>query len=81
MAVQNTLANPRRILLTDEIVTRGSTLLGGASRIHGEYPNCEIVAFAAMRAIDHESDFSKEYFPVKGEITLRQMIGDTIRSP
>lgn len=81
MAVQKALANPRKILLIDDIVTRGSTLLGGASRIHDEYPNCEIVAFAAMRAINHESDFSKEYYPVKGEITLRQMTGDTIRSP
>ena len=81
MIVQKALADPRRILLIDDIVTRGSTFLGGASRIRDVYPNCEVRAFAGMRAITYESDFVKEYHPVKGEITYRQMVGDTIRFP
>ena len=81
MAVQKALASPKRIPLIDDIVTRGSTFLGGASRIHDEYPNCEIRAFAGMRAITYQNDFVKEYYPVKGEITYRQMVGDSIRFP
>lgn len=81
MIVQKPLEEPERILLIDDIITRGSSFLGGASRIHDVYPKCEIRAFAAMRTITNEFDFGKEYAPVKGEITYRPEVGDTIRSP
>jgi len=81
MTVQKPLQEPTKILLVDDIVTRGSTFLGGASRLHDEYPNCEIKAFAAMRTVSSQFDFRKEYEPVKGEITYRPMVGDTMRNP
>ena len=81
MVVRNPLEEPASVLLVDDIVTRGSTLLAGASRIHHLYPECEIRAFAAMRTMTNESDFVKEFEPVRGEITYRRMVGDTIRMP
>ncbi len=81
MVVQKPLADPTEVLLIDDIVTRGHTFLGGASRIRDVYPSCEIKAFAAMRAVTYEHDFVKEYDPVKGEITYREIAGDCIRLP
>lgn len=51
MAVQHTLVAPRRLLLVDDVVTRGATLFGAALRLLEAYPQCEIRAFAFTRTI------------------------------
>ena len=81
MAVQKLLSDSTDILLVDDIITRGSTLLGAASRLAEIFPESRVRAFAAMRAISTPSDFTKEYQPVMGLITYRAMIGDTMRHP
>ncbi len=38
-----------RITLIDDVITKGSTLVAAASRLHDEYPAAEIRAFAMLR--------------------------------
>ena len=80
ISVQKPLNQPSKIILIDDIITRGSTLLGAANRLADILPNTPIYAFAAMRTISNPSEFNKIYDPCKGEITLRSS-GDTLRRP
>ena len=68
-AVQNLLP-PSAILLVDDVVTRGATLLGTAARIQEAYPGVPICAFAAMRTMSEPKDFKALVDPVVGAITL-----------
>jgi hypothetical protein len=43
------LAQPRRILLVDDVITRGATLIGAASRLAERYEELEILAFGLIR--------------------------------
>jgi len=81
MEVQKVLSEPGNILLVDDILTRGATLLGAASRLAEAFPRAEIRAFAAMRAISTENKFEQVYSPVIGTISLREAQGDTLRIP
>jgi hypothetical protein len=44
-----TLVSPGRFLLVDDVVTRGATFLGAASRLRESFPDTEIRAFALVR--------------------------------
>jgi hypoxanthine phosphoribosyltransferase len=81
MQVQKLLSEPSNILLVDDIITRGATLLGAASRLAEAFPKAEIRAFAVMRAISSENEFQQEYCPTVGTISLREAQGDTLRRP
>lgn len=78
--VQKPLNKPSKIVLIDDVITRGSTLLGAANRLADVFPNTPIYAFAAMRTISNPSEFNKIYEPCTGEIILRDS-GDTLRRP
>lgn len=68
-AVQNLLP-PSAILLVDDVVTRGATLLGTAARIQDAYPGVAIRAFAAMRTMSEPKEFKALLDPAVGAITL-----------
>ena len=51
MDVQHMLVAPRRLVLVDDVVTRGATLLGAATCLLEAYPQSEIRAFAFIRTI------------------------------
>lgn len=70
---------PKSILLIDDFITRGATLLGAASRLAEAFPNVPIRAFAVMRTISNPNDFEKINSPVKGEITC--ISGNAFRNP
>ena len=80
MEVQGRLSEPDEIVLIDDIVTRGATLLGAANRLADAFPKAHIRAFAAMRTISDPSQFEKSYDPCIGTIMLRAS-GDTLRRP
>ncbi len=80
MSVQAGLSPPDEILLIDDIITRGATLLGAANRLADAFPQTRIRAFSVMRTISDPNDFITLYDPCKGTITLRPS-GDTIRRP
>jgi len=81
LLVQKSLVEPDEILLIDDVVTRGHTLLGAASRLFSVYPNAHIRAFAAMRTMSTPSDFKNWYDPCDGTITFRPQNDDTLRRP
>ncbi|HJW18946.1 MAG TPA: hypothetical protein VJ571_00110 [Candidatus Nitrosotalea sp.] len=79
MKVKKILHEPDEILLIDDVVTRGSTLLGAANKLADAFPHAHIRAFAAMRTISSQSDFTKINDPCTGTITL--VNDDTFREP
>lgn len=80
MAVKETLDDPKEILLIDDVITRGATLLGAANKLVDAFPNARIHAFAFMRTISILDKFVKIFDPCKGKIILRDD-GSTIRRP
>lgn len=80
ISVQKAIISPEKILLIEDVITRGSTLLGAANKISVVFPNTPIHAFAAVTTISNPQEFSKIFDPCIGTITLRSS-GDTIRRP
>lgn len=61
---------PPCILLIDDVITRGTAFLAAYYKIHSAYPDAEIKAFAAMRAVlsPGEDDFRGVIDPYFGII-------------
>ena len=59
--VQREVVTPDKILLVDDVVTKGSTLLGLASRVHDVYPDSEIRAFAMICTKGLQDDIENMY--------------------
>ncbi len=59
------------LLLVDDVITRGATLMGIAWKIREAFPEANIYAFAAMRAISDPSEFIGILDPIVGKITMR----------
>jgi hypothetical protein len=74
------LFEPDEIVLVDDVVTRGATLIGAASRLHEALPNARISAFAAMRAISNPEEFRMLFDPCLGQIHVHPD-GSTTRRP
>lgn len=68
-----------RIVLIDDVVTKGRTLLAAASRVHEAFPSAQIRAFALVRTMGLISGVQRLLDPCKGEI--RWWAGDAHRSP
>lgn len=70
---------PERIVLIDDVVTKGRTLLAAASRVQEAFPCAEIRAFALVRTMGLISGVQQLLDPCKGEI--RWKAGDAHRTP
>ena len=68
-----------RITLVDDVITKGSTLLAGASRLAEAYPAATIRAFALVRTLDPAtSPYDRRRFralvdPIHSRITLTRL--------
>ncbi len=80
LGVRRALEPPSELLLVDDVVTAGATLLGSASRLREAYPDIPIRAFAAARTVSLASRFRTTVEPVVGTIALRPD-GRTQRDP
>ena len=72
---------PNEILLVDDMITRGSTLLGAANRLAEAFPEARIRAFGAMATVSDPADFVALSRPLVGSIQYRPSTEDTIRRP
>jgi hypothetical protein len=77
--VELTPIPPERIVLVDDVVTRGRTLLAAASRVHEAFPRAQVRAFALVRTMGLVAGVVRLLDPCKGEIRWRA--GDAHRSP
>ena len=80
-SVNRALEVPEQIVLVDDIITRGHTLMGAAWRIQEVYPYKLIFGFAAMRAISRIVEFKDLYHPVVGTVSYRSGEEDCVRRP
>ena len=62
-----TLADASSVTLVDDVITRGSTLLGCAAVLRAAYPDVAVRAFAFLRRVDELDD---HHAPHEGTITL-----------
>ena len=74
-----TLDEADDILLVDDVVTRGSTLLGAANRLASALPNAKIRAFALIRTVSNPNEFKGFTVPCIERIILEG--GKAFRRP
>lgn len=77
--IEQPVIPPERIVLIDDVVTKGRTLLAAASRVHEAFPGAQIRAFALVRTMGLIPGVRQLLDPCKGEIRWR--FGDAHRSP
>ncbi|HMD74428.1 MAG TPA: phosphoribosyltransferase [Steroidobacteraceae bacterium] len=71
--------SPQRILLVDDVVTKGRTLIAAATRIYEAFPQAEIRAFALLRTMGMIAEVERLVDPCVGQIRWRG--GDAHRCP
>jgi adenine/guanine phosphoribosyltransferase-like PRPP-binding protein len=77
--IERPAVSPERIVLIDDVVTKGRTLLAAATRVHEAFPCAQIRAFALVRTMGLIAGVNQLLDPCKGEIRWRA--GDAHRSP
>ncbi len=70
---------PKRIMLIDDVITKGRTLLAAATRVREVFPSAAISAFALVRTMGLIAGVDCLLKPALGEI--RWKAGDALRSP
>jgi len=70
---------PRRILLVDDVVTKGRTLLAAAARLHEAFPDADVRAFALVRTMGFLPQLDHLLEPCEG--VIRWAGGDARREP
>lgn len=78
-AIDPTDALPSQVVLVDDIVTKGRTLLAAAARLHEAFPGVRIRGFALVRTMGLVPGVNKLLDPCVGQIRWRG--GDAERSP
>jgi len=80
MTVSKTVDSPARLLLVDDFVTKGATLLAAASLLKEAFPGAEVQGFALVRTMGLVSDVESIVAPCLGTIRLLRG-GDVYREP
>jgi hypothetical protein len=70
---------PSSVVLVDDVVTKGRTLLAAAMCVHEAFPAIDIRAFALLRTLGFNQRVDRLMEPCVGEIRWRA--GDAHRSP
>ena len=81
LRVSKLIPLPTRIILVDDVVTKGATLIACAARLTEAFPHTPVFAFAGVRTISKSEDFSNLFEPVKGEVKFFSGSGKTHREP
>ncbi|HLQ13015.1 MAG TPA: phosphoribosyltransferase [Steroidobacteraceae bacterium] len=67
--VDSSLRTSGRIVLVDDIITRGRTLLAASMRVREHFPSAQVGAFALVRTLGLVPDIAKLLDPCRGVIT------------
>jgi predicted amidophosphoribosyltransferase len=78
-AVDDCVEEMHHIVLIDDVVSKGRTLLAAAMRVQEALPNAQVRAFAMVRTMGLVPDVSRLVDPCRGQI--RWKAGDAHRSP
>jgi len=70
MRVKKLLFDPEEIVLVDDVITRGATILGAVNKLTEVFPNARIRAFVVMRTMSNPEEFSEIVDPCVGTIRL-----------
>ncbi|HEX3395662.1 MAG TPA: phosphoribosyltransferase [Steroidobacteraceae bacterium] len=70
---------PQNVVLIDDVITRGRTLLAAAARVSETFPRAQIRAFALLRTLGLAAGIESLLVPCRGEI--RWIAGDARRIP
>ena len=73
------LPSPRRMVLVDDVITKGRTLFAAAARLRHEYPHLDIRAFALVRTLGFLSRLDRLLAPAEGIVYWAG--GDARREP
>lgn len=71
LAIEDALISPRKIVLIDDVVTKGRTLLAAGTRVREAFPQAEIRAFALVRTMGLVPDVTNFLTPCVGSIVWR----------
>jgi Phosphoribosyl transferase domain len=71
--------HPKQIVLIDDVITKGRTLMAAAMRLRERFPDTEIRAFALVRTMGFVPDVTRVFDPCQGEIHWNGR--DAYRSP
>jgi adenine/guanine phosphoribosyltransferase-like PRPP-binding protein len=74
------LGNPSRIVIVDDVITKGATLIAAASALHAAYPDAEIRPFAVLRTMGFRPEVGRILDPCEGVIKLNAA-GRSERTP
>lgn len=80
MTFDRTLESLDEVLLVDDVVTRGATLMAASIKILEAFPRARVRAFAILRTISAVEDFVRTDSPIAGTIHLYES-GKTHRNP
>jgi hypothetical protein len=78
-AIERATELPQHVVLIDDVVTKGRTLLAAAARVQEAFPKAEIRAFALLRTMGLVPGVEQLLDPCIGEILWRG--GDAYRTP
>jgi pyrimidine operon attenuation protein/uracil phosphoribosyltransferase len=74
------LAGPReRLVVVDDVITKGRTIFAVAGRLHEAFPNADIRAFALVRTLGLLPNVAHFLAPCQG--VVRWVYGDARREP
>ena len=79
LSVRDLAGEPRTIVLIDDVITKGRTILAAAARLHEALPNTDIRAFALVRTMGFLPDVAHFVEPCNG--VVRWGGGDARRDP
>jgi hypothetical protein len=80
LKVNRGLETPTRLMLIDDVVTAGATLIGSANRLAESFPEVPICGFTAARTVHDPEDFRQTIDPVIGVVVFYPS-GRTHREP
>jgi phosphoribosylpyrophosphate synthetase len=77
--MERSSVDPASVVLIDDVITKGRTLLAAAARVREAFPNAQIRAFALLRTMGFTTGIEHLLDPCRGEIRWQR--GDARRIP